>query len=371
MRIATPARSGYPRCVVLSDSSAERLRLTQSVKAEARRLSFDVVGVARADLPLAEDHARYEAFLASGYHGSMDYLAADASVRERLDRPSILEGARSVICLARSYKRNDAPDDSPMARRVARYARGHDYHNGLRKKLRRLAAFVRGLAPDVSARPLVDDAPILERAWAARAGLGFVGKNGLLIVPGVGSYVLLGEVVTTLELTPDDPVPGRCGACTACLDACPTQAFVRPFVLDARRCIAYLTIEHDGPWEPELREGVGERVYGCDACQEACPFNAGRTEATDPRPFLPHARLDEASLEGWATLDPVGFEALREGSPLGRPGLEGLQRNAAIALGNRGDPAARSTLEALAADPRATEGVRDAAVWALGRLRDR
>jgi epoxyqueuosine reductase len=357
----------------LSDSPAERAereRLTQSVRAEARRLRFDVVGVAGADRPLTADYARYEAFLAAGYHGSMDYLAADAEVRERLDRPSVLEGARSVICLARSYKRNDDHDDGPMAQRVARYARGHDYHNGLRKRLRRLAAFVRGLAPGVSARPLVDDAPILERAWAAQAGLGFVGKNGLLIAPGVGSYVLLGEVVTTLALAPDDPLPGRCGACTRCLDACPTQALVRPFVLDARRCVAYLTIEHEGPLDPALREGVGERVFGCDVCQEVGPFNAGRAEAADAQPFRPHARLEEASLEGWLGLDAASFEALLSGSPLGRPGLEGLQRNAAIALGNRGDPAARPALAARAADPRTAPSVREAAAWALDRLGD-
>ncbi len=350
-------------------NSTERARLTQSVKVEAWRLRFDVVGIARADQPLGEDHARYEAFLAAGYHGSMDYLAADADVRARLDRPTVLEGARSVICLARSYKRADDDRDGPMAQRVARYARGQDYHNGLRKRLRRLAAFVRALAPGVSARPLVDDAPVLERAWASRAGLGFVGKNGLLIAPGVGSYVLLGEVVTTLELAPDDPIPGRCGACTRCLDACPTQALVRPFVLDARRCVAYLTIEHEGPLDPALREGVGERVFGCDVCQEVCPFNAGRAEAADAQPFRPHARLDDASLEGWLGLDAAGFEAVRAGSPLGRPGLDGLQRNAAIALGNRGDPVARSALSAKASDPHAAPAVREAAAWALGRLR--
>src|SRR5262249_18003347 len=150
-------------------------------------------------------------------------------------------------------------------RMIARYARGRDYHNGVRKKLRRLAAFVRGLGAD--ARPLIDDAPILERAWAARAGLGFVGKNGMGIVPGTGSLLALGEGVTTLALTPDTPIDERCGTCTRCLDACPTHAFTRPFVLDARRCVSYLTIEKRGAIEDSLREGVGEHLFGCDDCQ--------------------------------------------------------------------------------------------------------
>jgi len=243
--------------------------LAERVKAKARELGFDAVGFARADVPLDVEHARYEEFLAEGMNGTMRYLADDSEVRRRLDTPDILDGAKTVVCVARRYQRDVASEraDPPIAQGVARYARGHDYHNVVRRKLRRLAAFVRTLGTSespVRARPIVDDVPVLERVWAARAGLGFIGKNGLLIVPGEGSLVLLGEVVTTLELAPDTPMTERCGTCTRCLDACPTKAFVRPFVLDARRCVAYLTIELRGPIPEPLREGVGEHLFGCD-----------------------------------------------------------------------------------------------------------
>ncbi len=348
-----------------------RARLTQSVKDEAGRLGFEIVGIARADVPLADDFARYEAFLDAGYHGDMAYLEADREVRRGLGGSGMLEGARSVVCVARSYKRSEAElaSDRGLAPSVARYARGQDYHNGLRKKLRKLAAYVRGLGDGVAARPLIDDAPILERAWAARAGLGFVGKNGLLIVPGQGSFVLLGEVVTTLELVPDDPLPGRCGACTLCLDACPTAAFPSPFVLDARKCIAYLTIEAKAVAPPALREPIGPHFFGCDVCQDVCPFNQGRSEGRDLRPFRPQADLEALTLEDALALDEERFARLKEGSPLGRPGRDGLRRNAAIALGNRGRATDRATLERHRDDGSAD--VREAVRWALAKLAER
>ena len=200
--------------------------------AEANRLGFDAVGFARADVPLGADFAHYESFVAHGMHGEMQWLADLPEARKRLDGEHILPGAKTVVCLARRYGRAADPDGP-----IARYARGRDYHNGMRKKLRKLAAFARTLGAGVTARPLCDQEPILERAWAARSGLGFVGKNGLLIVPGAGSFVLLGEVVTTLSLDDEaygTPMRERCGTCTRCLDACPTQAFRAPFVLDPR-----------------------------------------------------------------------------------------------------------------------------------------
>jgi len=350
----------------LSISNERRARLTRGVKDEAARLGFEAVAIARADAPLGDDYARYEAFIDAGYHGDMAYLAADREVRRALDGEGMLAGAKSVVCLARSYKRSDASADAGLAQNVARYARGQDYHNGLRKKLRKLAAFVRALGEGVSARPLVDDAPILERAWAARAGLGFVGKNGLLIVPGQGSFVLLGEVVTTLELEPDAPIPGRCGACTACLDACPTGAFPRPFVLDATRCIAYLTIEAKELAPVALREGLGERVFGCDVCQDVCPFNAGRAEGQDVRAFRPRPSLEAMDLVSLLDLDEAAFLALKEGSPLGRPGRDGLRRNAALALAARDDETTHAAL-ARHADDTSFE-VREAVRWALATI---
>jgi epoxyqueuosine reductase len=234
-----------------------------------------------------------------------------------------------------------------------------------------LASFLRDLGTEdapVAARPVIDDAPILERAWAARAGLGFVGKNGMLIVPGTGSLLLLGEVITTLALTPDAPMEERCGACTRCLDACPTNAFPRPFVLDARRCVSYLTIEKRGTIEEALREGVGEHLFGCDDCQTVCPFNqAPRLRRRAPGPFAAHARWAQVGPEELLGLDERGWARLAEGSPVRRATREGLARNAAILLGNRGDPAALPVLERAVAT-HDSPAVRDAAAWAVMRI---
>jgi epoxyqueuosine reductase len=303
-----------------------------------------------------------------------------------VDTDAILEGARTVICVARRYDRpaEEEARDAPLAKSIARYARGQDYHNTVRKKLRKLAAFVRTLRPidmsdkgtegeSVQARPLCDDAPILERAWAARAGLGFVGKNGLLITPGLGSFVLLGEVVTTLRLEPDSAVPDRCGACTLCLEACPTDAFVAPRVLDARKCISYLTIELRGPIPEELREPVGDRLFGCDDCQTVCPWNAqgsakrARNGPAETRVFSPHPRWSETATKDLVELDEERFVEVSHGSPLRRATRDGLARNAAIVCGNAKDEGARAALEGAAAGDR-SESVRDAARWALGRL---
>lgn len=345
---------------------------------EARRLGFEAVGVARADVPLEADFARYEAFVDDGKHGGMSWLASARGARQRLDGDGILAGAKSVICLARRYgrSRDEEASDPELAQSIARYARGRDYHNGLRKKLRKLARLVRTLGGPESpadARPICDDAPVLERAWAARAGLGFVGKNGLIIVPGVGSLVLLGEVVTTLELEPDLPIAERCGACTRCLDACPTQAFERPFVLDPRRCVAYLTIEHREAVPDALREGVGAHLFGCDDCQTVCPFNASSRKTSgndiDAR-FEADPRWRTTTLGDLLKLDEAGFVRLREGSPIGRATRVGLARNAALVMGNRGDARDVEALEhfGLRHD---SEIVRGAATWALARIEAR
>jgi epoxyqueuosine reductase len=301
----------------------------------------------------------------------MGWLAENADARERLDGEHVLPGAKSVVCVARSYARSAESEagDADTARTIARYARGRDYHNGMRKKLRKLAALVRTLAPGARARPLCDEEPVLERAWAARAGLGFVGKNGLLIVPGAGSFVLLGEVVTTLALEPDPPIPERCGACTRCLDACPTGAFAAPFVLDPRRCVAYLTIEHRSAIPDGLREGVGEHLFGCDECQTVCPFNArarADAELADPR-FAADPRWGAVPVASLLALDDAAFTRLREGSPIGRATRAGLARNAAVVLGNRREAAALSMLERACAS-HDSPVVRDAAAWAIARI---
>jgi len=350
---------------------------SDQVKAFARSLGFDAVAIARAGpgITIDRDFALYEAFLSDGMHGEMDWLARSVVARSRLDGDEILAGARSVVCVARRYPASAENGDA--SRTIARYARGHDYHRFLRRRVRRLAAFVRSLgtpeAP-VSARPLIDEKPVLERAWAARAGLGFVGKNGMLIVPGLGSMVLLGEVVTTLDLLEEGtPMSERCGACTRCLEACPTAAFPRPFVLDARRCVSYLTIEHPGPIPAELREGVGEHLFGCDDCQTVCPFNAGEgarsaVTAADGNPFAPLERWATVRLQDLLTQDRAASDAATEGSPLRRAGRARLARNAAIVLGNRLDVGALPALEH-AATHHDDAVVREAAAWAVSRIR--
>jgi epoxyqueuosine reductase len=354
----------------------------ERVRAEARALGFDAVAIARvgAGEGIARDFERYEAFVAAGMQGDMGWLARYREVRARLDGEGILPGAKSVVCVARRYQRPSEEEgkDAATAKAIARYARGRDYHSFLRRRLRRLAAFLRGLGSEeapVHARPLCDEEPVLERAWAAASGLGFVGKNGMLIVPGLGSMLLLGEVVTTLELevpSEQSRLADRCGSCTRCLEACPTSAFQAPYVLDPRRCVSYLTIEHRTAIAPELREGVGTHLFGCDDCQTVCPFNAGigpRAPLSDDDgdPFVPLERWSRVRLEDLLSIDDSRWQELAEGTPLKRAGRNGLARNAAIVLGNRRDKMALAALRR-AADTHEDAMVREAASWAAGQL---
>lgn len=316
------------------------MSLKERIRTHALELGFDAVGFARADLPLDEDFARWEAFVAQNLHGPMTWLAAHREARRRPASAAILEGARTVVCVAeRCAARTDLPDrddlHSPVVARIARYARGRDYHNHLKKKLKRLAGFIESIEPATSARALCDTAPIFERAWAARAGLGFIGKNGMLIRPGFGSHLLLGEVVSTIAIDPDPPSEHRCAGCSRCLDACPTQAFLRPFVLDPRRCISCLTIEQRGAWAPELEPLVGGAVFGCDACQQVCPHNASKRASLGPgTPYDPLPVWTSQSIASLLSMAPQDLSPLLEGSPLKRPGLDGLRRNLIVAAGN-------------------------------------
>jgi epoxyqueuosine reductase len=337
------------------------------VHERAQALGFAHVGVASAAQSIEPDFGRYQAFIEAGMHGTMGYLAEAQEARRRVDTDAILKGARSIVCVAESYAGVlPTEGDEGIVRHIARYARGGDYHNHLRRRVRKLAAFMRTLGEATRARPMTDDAPVLERAWAARAGLGFVGKNGLLIVPGLGSFVLLGEVVTTLELAPGTPMAERCGSCTLCLESCPTQAFDRAFVLDPRRCIAYLTIELRGAMPIERRLGVGEHLFGCDICQEACPYNRARDGEVPPR-YLPLERWRELSLEELVDLGEERFWALTEGSPLKRATRQGLARNAVTILAGRRQPRYRALLER-AARQHHDPVVREHAAWGLELL---
>jgi epoxyqueuosine reductase len=335
----------------------------------ARELGFHRAAIVPIEAP--RRHELYASWLASGMHGEMAYLAEPAHTGPRRDLRALLESARSLIVVALAYDRADpVPADRLLRGKIARYARGEDYHLVVRDKLVALAdAIARELGRPVASRPCVDSAPVLEREWAERGGLGFVAKNTMLIAPGLGSYVVLGELLVDVELpvtAPEQPTKPRCGSCRACLDACPTRAFSDAYVLDARRCISYLTIEHQGAIPRELRPAIGTWVFGCDVCQEVCPFNAGEGEPADallrPR-SLDHALPDLVALAG------KGANQLRQlvrRTAMRRVSREVLLRNVAVALGNTGSPEAIPALQGLLAHR--SPLVRSHAVWALAQL---
>ena len=337
-----------------------RVALTTAVKDRALSLGFDRVAVGSADPP---DHgSAFEAWLEAGYAGTMEYLARGKA--KRLDPRRVLPGARSVIAVALNYHQGEPPEAERWTP-VARYAWGRDYHDVLTPRLEDLLAFLREAAGcDVQGKVYVDTGPILERDLAARAGLGWVGKNTMLLHPELGSWFFIGILLTTADLDWDEPLPDRCGTCRACLDVCPTQAFMAPYVLDARRCISYLTIEHRGSIPVELREPMGEWAFGCDLCQTVCPWNR-KAPVTREAAFLPARPLP--ALSSLLEMTEAEFKTRFAGTPLTRPKRRGLVRNAAVALGNSRDPAAIPVLTRALSDSDVL--VREHAGWALSRLR--
>ena len=333
------------------------LALTEAVKARAQTVGFDRVAVGPAGP--AEHAGRFEAWLDAGYAGGMDYLTRTRV--ERGDPERLLPGCRSVVALALGY--GPSEDDASWSS-VSRYARGADYHDLMRPRLAAIVDVLREAGgPSVASRAAVDTSAVLERDLAARAGLGWIGKNTNLIAVGTGSYFFIGIVLTTAALVADGPAADHCGTCTACLDACPTGAFVGPWVLDARRCLAYLTIEHRGDVPDQWKPAMGDWLFGCDVCQEVCPWNRKAPPAREPAlaPSLPLPSLT-ALLE----MDEAAFRARFRGSAMSRTKRAGLARNAALRLGHRGEAAAIPALRRALADP--DEGVRRAAAWALARL---
>jgi epoxyqueuosine reductase len=303
-----------------------------AVKRRALELGFDLVGVAPAGPSAYRDYFRQ--WLDQGRAGSMQYL--HHRFDERTDPATYLPGAQSVICVAMNYhvplEPAPAGDGAPHGR-VARYALGDDYHELIKSRLHVLADWLREQYPEAQTRACVDTAPVMEKELAARAGLGWLGKNTCLINAERGSWLLLGEVITTLPLAPDAPATDHCGTCTRCIDACPTAAITAPYQLDARRCISYLTVEHRGVIAPELREKIGDWLYGCDVCQDVCPHNRAVPEATDPalRPRFPTGTLDFDAVITWTDDD---YRATLRHSAMKRVKLPVLQRNARIVRNN-------------------------------------
>ncbi len=356
------------------------MRLADLVRERAESLGFDLVRVTTAE-PLPEAEEALKTRIAASYFEGMDWLTA-ARAEVSANPRALLPAARSVITLGVFYL-TDAPLNLTMPGephgRVSRYAWGEDYHEIIRARLDSLAGFIRELAPPGEEKCIVfcDTGRMVDRAVAQRSGLGWYGKNTNILTKGWGSWVFLAELVTSLELEPDPPLMANCGHCEVCLHACPTQAFVAPYVLDARRCISYLTIEHRGAIPVELRPLMGAHIFGCDICQEVCPVNfvaekrlrvVGRLGGPgEPLMFRPRAVVGSSpALIPLLKLDEEGFRERFRRSPIKRAKRRGLLRNVCIALGNIGDPVAIPALVEALAD--AEPLVRGHAAWALGRL---
>ncbi|WP_232844887.1 tRNA epoxyqueuosine(34) reductase QueG [Paracoccus onubensis] len=334
--------------------------------AEARAVGFSAMRVTRPDA-VPEIAGRLQAFVSAGRHGQMGWMAERAHWR---GNPAALwPEARSVIMLAELY----TPDHDPLTvleqherAAISVYAQGKDYHDLVKKRLKRLGRWLLEQNPGNEIKVFVDTAPVMEKPLAQAAGLGWQGKHTNLLSRELGSWFFLGSIFTTLELPADEPEQERCGSCRACLDICPTGAFPAPFQLDARRCISYLTIEHKGPVDPELRPLMGNRIYGCDDCLAVCPWNKFAQAGTEMRY---RGIVDAPPLEELARLDDAGFRARFSGSPIKRIGRDRFVRNVLYAIGNSDAPELMAVAQGLTDD--ADETVADAARWAAGRLMPR
>jgi epoxyqueuosine reductase len=313
--------------------SEDMRTLVARIKAQARELGFDRAGIAPASASRYRQYLRD--WLDDGQAGTMKYLAE--RFEQRTDPATYFPETASVICLAVNYHvplQTPASESIAGRGRVARYALGDDYHDWLKAKLHALADWIRQISPEVQTRSCTDTAPVMEKELAARAGIGWIGKNTCVIDEQIGSWLFLGEILTTLPLPADEPAIDRCGSCTRCIDACPTQAITEPYKLDARKCISYLTIEHRDEIDPVLADQFGDWIYGCDICQDVCPWNrkAPATTAAPLQPRFPGGTLDLNAILAWNETD---YRENLRGSAMKRVKLPMLQRNARIALNNQ------------------------------------
>ena len=346
--------------------SIDFLRLGRDIRAWGRELGFADIGISGIALQEAEKKLLH--WLGKGYHGDMDYMATHGTKRSRPDE--LAPGTVSVITARLPYWPSDAAPpgeilNDPALAYVSRYALGRDYHKVLRDRLQKLADRMETSIGPFSYRVFTDSAPVMEVALAAQTKLGWRGKHTLLLNREAGSYFFLGEIYVSLPLPPDEAASAHCGTCTACLDACPTRAFVAPYELDARRCISYLTIEHKGSIPEGLRPLMGNRIYGCDDCQLACPWNREAVSATLPD-FTPRHQLDAVSLIDLFSWDEETFLKRMQGSAIRRIGHERWLRNIAVALGNA--PISSETIAALESRRgHPSEMVREHVEWALSQ----
>lgn len=340
--------------------------LKNRLREEASATGFAACRVCAPDA-IPDVPAQLEAFLSKGRHGQMAWLADRRAWRG--DPQALWRDVRSVIMLAENYAPEHDPLDDLKRRDkgvISVYARGRDYHDIVKKRLKRLARWLVAQA-DCEVKVFVDTAPVAEKPLAAAAGLGWQGKHTNLVSRSLGNWFFLGAIFTTLELEPDGAETDHCGTCRRCLNVCPTQAFPAPYQLDARRCISYLTIEHRGPVSVELRPGLGNRIYGCDDCLAVCPWNKYARVGRDHR-LAAREELNRPDLSDLARLDDTTFREKFSGSPIKRTGRDRFVRNVAYAIGNSGDPTLLSCVQSLIDDNDAT--VADAARWAVERLRD-
>lgn len=337
--------------------------LTERLKEQARQIGFDLVGVCPAEQSAGYGHL--QRWIASGFAGQMRYLADRIQAYEHPRH--VLGDARSVVMLGTHYRTQHPRSAASGEGRVSRYAWGPaDYHDVLHQRLRRLRQFLLRWAPNAQARGVVDTAPLMERDFARQAGLGWIGKNTMLINRDSGSWFFLAALITDLELEYDSPhTTDHCGTCRACLDACPTGAFPEPGVLDARRCISYLTIELRDSIPEELRPGMGDWIFGCDVCQQVCPWNRKAPQVSDVE-FLPQTGSNPVDLCGLFQMTDQQFRARFRRTPLWRTKRAGILRNAAIVLGNQRHAQGLDALASGLDDPHPL--VREACAWALGRL---
>jgi epoxyqueuosine reductase len=319
-------------------STPDPVQLRHAIKQKASALGLNACGVSAAG-PLDVEAERLKEWLGRGYQADMAWMIHHGP--KRTDPTLLVEGARSVISVLQSYYTPHEGSSDPSIGRISRYAWGDDYHLRLKERLFALLEWLKNEVPGTEGRAFVDSAPIMDKAWAARAGLGWIGKHSNLISQEHGSWVFIGELVVTAEIATDQPIADHCGSCTACIDACPTNAIVEPYVVDANRCISYTTIEYRGEQiPPKVGADHGNWIFGCDICQEVCPWNKFRT-LTSEQQYLPRAGVLDTPLLEWKAMDQEAFSEQFRRSAVKRTKLSGLQRNVDVALSNTGSPDAR------------------------------
>jgi len=339
--------------------------LTNSIKEKAYKLGFNLVGISPVgDYPESQ---YYKKWLNKGYEATMDYMAKNEEKRQ--DVRNLVPGAMSVISCAINYNTDyhySTAVKNPKKGWIARYAWGDDYHSVLKDKLNELKDYLtENSNTGDEDRVYVDTGPVLERMYAKYSGIGWIGKNTCLINQGIGSWLLIGELITTVELEYDSPAPERCGTCTKCIDSCPTDAITSPYVLDSSKCISYLTIENKEGIPDEYREPMGNNIFGCDICQDVCPWNGEPVTGTESS-FLPREGLFEPELEMLAGLDQQQFSGIFKNSPIKRSKRRGLLRNVLVAIGNNGDESFEDQVLKLLGDEEPL--IRKHAVWALYKI---